>query len=420
MENNSSHPLSPHEIKIKVLGVGDAGCNAVAHLARESLGGVSFAALNTDAAALARVPIPHRLALGSNGNRGLGTGGDPDRGHAAAEEDATAIRALCEGANVVIIVAGLGGGTGTGAGPAIARMARNCNSLVLGIALMPFEFEGARRQSQASAGLQELKAEADAVICLSNQKLFKLVDPTTPFADGLAKMNEFVAEAVRSIWSLIVRPAIVPLGFANLRAVTQGRHSENSLAIGRGAGENRADAAAAQVIAHPLIDGGALLAEAGTVLVSIVAGPGFSMSEVHQVMEKISRAADSAHIIMGAAIDESLGQALTVTLIAASGDVVNSGRFHVPGLLPASRTSETHSIAPQGVSLPNIAEAVPLIERPALGQNGRARKPGQRLRQGQLPLEIISRGRFEKSEPTIHHGQDLDVPTYIRRGVALN
>jgi cell division protein FtsZ len=420
MDNHNSTATPPADIKIKVLGVGGAGCNAVTHLAPEGLAGVSFAALNTDAAALAQVPIAQRLPLGMNSHRGLGTGGDPERGRAAAEEDAAAIRALCEGAHVVILVTGLGGGTGTGSAPVIARIARNSNALVLGIALMPFDFEGARRQSQAIAGFQELKAEADAVICLSNQKLFKLVDPHTPFAEGLAKMNDFVAEAVRSIWSLIVRPALVPLGFANLCVATQGRHSESCLAIGRGKGESRASEAAAQVIAHPLIDGGALLAEASTVLVSIVAGPGFSMSEVHEVMEKISHAADSAHIIMGAAIDNGLGDALTVTVIAASGEFANGARFRMPGLLPASRPGDASSPPPQAPGPPRILDGLASLDKATPGQNGRARKSNQRLRQGQLPLEIISRGRFEKSEPTIHHGQDLDVPTYIRRGVALN
>jgi cell division protein FtsZ len=419
MQNHNSTTIAPSEIKIKVLGVGGAGCNALTHLAGEALAGVSFAALNTDAAALAHLPIADRLPLGIHTHRGLGTGGDPERGRAAAEEDAAAIRALCEGANVVILIAGLGGGTGTGSAPVIARIARNCNALVLAIALMPFEFEGARRQSQAIAGLQELKADADAVICLSNQKLFKLVDPHTPFAEGLAKMNEFVAEAVRSVWSLIVRPALVPLGFANLCVATQGSHSESCLAIGRGVGENRASAAVAQVIAHPLIDGGALLADATTVLVSIVAGPDFSMSEVHEIMERISRAAESAHIIMGAAIDNDLGEALTITVIAASGEFANGPRFRVPGLVPTSRC-EPHSAPPQAPGAPGIVHGLLPKDRSVGPQNGRARKSAQHLRQGQLPLEIISRGRFEKSEPTIHHGQDLDVPTYIRRGVALN
>ena len=406
------------EFKIKVLGVGGAGCNAVTHLAREPLAGVSFAALNTDAATLAQLTVAQRRVIGAQTTRGLGAGGDPERGRAAAEEDAAALRALCEGADIVVLVAGLGGGTGTGASPVIARIARDCKSLVLGIVLMPFEFEGSSRQKQAAAGLQALKAEADAVICLPNQKLLKLVDQTMPFAEGLTKMNGFVAEAVRSVWTLIARPGIVQIGFANLCAVTQGRHAESCFAVARADGENRARAAAEQLVVHPLTDNGALLAEATTVVVSIVAGPGFSMAEVHDVMERVSRAAESAHIVMAATIDECLGETLTITLIGARGELVDGAPSRLAALL-TSETAKSAPLAADASKVPNTTEAAFTAEKPAALQPSRGRKAG-RMRQGQLPLEIISRGRFEKSEPTIRHGQDLDVPTYIRRGVALN
>ena len=406
------------EFKIKVLGVGGAGCNAVTHLAREPLAGVSFAALNTDAAALAQLTVAQRRVIGAQTTRGLGAGGDPERGRAAAEEDTAALRALCEGADIVVLVAGLGGGTGTGASPVIARIARDCKSLVLGIVLMPFEFEGSSRQKQAAAGLQALKAEADAVICLPNQKLLKLLDETMPFAEGLTKMNGFVAEAVRSVWTLIARPGIVQIGFANLCAVTQGRHAESCFAVARADGENRARTAAEQLVVHPLTDNGALLAEATTVVVSIVAGPGFSMAEVHDVMERINRAAESAHIVMGATIDECLGETLTITLIGARGELVDGAPSRLAGLL-APEATKSPPLAADTSKVPNATEAAVAAEKFAPVQPSRGRKPG-RMRQGQLPLEIISRGRFEKSEPTIRHGQDLDVPTYIRRGVALN
>jgi cell division protein FtsZ len=414
MQTINSTEIPQKEYKIKVLGVGGAGCNAVTHLAREPLAGVSFAALNTDAATLAPLTVAQRRVIGAQTTRGLGAGGDPERGRAAAEEDAAALRALCEGADIVVLVAGLGGGTGTGASPVIARIARDCKSLVLGIVLMPFEFEGSSRQKQAAAGLQALKAEADAVICLPNQKLLKLVDQTMPFAEGLAKMNGFVAEAVRSVWTLIARPGIVQIGFANLCAVTQGRHAESCFAVARADGENRARAAAEQLVVHPLTDNGALLAEATTVVVSIVAGPGFSMAEVHDVMERVSRAAESAHIVMAATIDECLGETLTITLIGARGEVVDGAPSRLAGLL-ASEATKSVPLAADTSKVPGATEA----EKSAPVQPSRGRKPG-RMRQGQLPLEIVSRGRFEKSEPTIRHGQDLDVPTYIRRGVALN
>jgi cell division protein FtsZ len=407
------------ELKIKVLGVGGAGGNAVTHLAREPLAGVSFAALNTDAAALAALPIAQRVTLGAQSNRGLGTGGDPERGRATAEEDAAEIRSLCAGADIVILIAGLGGGTGTGASPVIARIARDCKALVLGIALMPFEFEGSRRQNQAAAGLQELRAEADAVICLPNQQLLKLVEAKTPFAEGLARMNGFVADAVRSVWTVISRPGIVPIGFANLCAVTQGRRAESCFAIARATGENRARHAAEQLVSHPLTDNGALLAQSTTVVVSLVAGPGFSMAEVHQVMDRISRVADSAHIVMGATIDDTVGETLTVTLIAARNELVDGAPSRLaPPASNGMAESRAPSRATEAAQTPKVVDLTAPTEKMSAGQTARIRK--QRMRQAQLPLEIFSRGRFEKSEPTIHHGQDLDVPTYIRRGVALN
>lgn len=405
MHTINTAEIPQRDIRIKVLGVGGAGCNAVTHLAREPLAGVSFAALNTDAAALAQSTIAQQRVLGAQTTRGLGAGGDPERGRAAAEEDAAALRSLCEGADIVVLVAGLGGGTGAGASPVIARIARDCKALVLGIVLMPFEFEGTSRQKQAAAGLQALKAEADAVICLPNQKLLKLVDAAKPFAEGLAKMNDFVAEAVRSIWTLIARPGIVQIGFANLCAVTQGRHAESCFAVARAQGKNRAAAAAELLVLHPLTDNGALLAEATTVVVSIVAGAGLSMAEVHDVVARVSRAAESAHIVMAAAIDESLGETLCITLIGARGELIDGAPSRLAVLVAGD--------APKVPSVTEVVAAEKLAAPP------RGRKPG-RMRQGQLPLEIISRGRFEKSEPTIRHGQDLDVPTYIRRGVALN
>jgi cell division protein FtsZ len=410
------NPFAPsaREMRIKVLGVGGAGCKAVAHLARENLAGVSFALINTDGAALAQMPIEQRLLIGTKSCRGLGTGGDLERGRMAAEEDAAAIRTLTEETDIVFVVAGLGGGTGSGASPVIARVAHECKALVLGVVVTPFQFEGVRRQQQANFALQELKAVADAVICMPNQKLLRLVDEKTPLPEALSNINAFIGDAVRSIWTLVTRPGIVQADFASLCAATQGRHAESSLAIGRGSGENRVAEAADRLLSHPLIDEGALLADATTVLVSIVASPGLAMGEVHGIMERISSVAHSAHIVMGAVIDESLADRLTVTIISGRGESEAAACSRLGMSSPLTEDGPVPIASSRGAVRTQAAmeKAEPIV-------TVRARKPG-RLRQTQLPLEIISRGRFEKSEPTIHHGQDLDVPTYIRRGVALN
>jgi cell division protein FtsZ len=411
---------------IRVLGVGGAGGNAVAHLAREQLPGVSCAVLNTDAQALARLPVETRVNLGTKTMRGLGAGGDPERGRAAAEEDAASVRALCDGADVVLVVAGLGGGTGTGAGPVIARLAKEAGALVLAIAFLPFECEGARRARQAHLGLHELKKMADGVICLPNQQVFRLVDENTSLLEAFSVANELVAQGVRGIWRLLARPGLINVDFADLCAVTRGQHAESALATVEARGANRAREALDKLLAHPLLDGGKALADAAAVLVSIAAGPDLTMAEVTRLMEPISRQAEHAHLILGAAIEAELGDRLLVTLVAsraanASGDGVE------PATASEVETAEpdTPSFSrPASRFVPPAPELPPekaeqLLARQTNG-NGRQRRRAAKMLQGQLPLEIVSKGRFEKSEPTIHQGQDLDIPTYIRRGVALN
>ena len=209
-------PAPRQTFSIRVLGVGGAGCNAVGHLARESLPGVEFAVMSTDVAVLGQSPVRARLNLGSRLSRGLGAGGDPERGRAAAEEEVSGIRALCAGADIVFVVAGLGGGTGTGASPVVARVAKETGALVLGIVMLPFDCEGTRRGRQAQLGLHELKNAADGVICLPNQKVFKLVDEKTSLIEAIQVSNELVAQGIRGIWRLLARPGLIRVDFADL------------------------------------------------------------------------------------------------------------------------------------------------------------------------------------------------------------
>ncbi len=430
-------PALKKSFAIKVLGVGGAGCNAVNHLARESVAGVSFAVLNTDGPALALSPVPAQLMLGAKSTRGLGAGGDPDQGRAAAEEDAENIRALCAGADVVFVIAGLGGGTGTGAGPVVARLAKESGALVLAVVMLPFDCEGNRRAQQALDGLAELKAAADGVISLPNQKVFKLIDEKTGLVEALRITNELIAQGVRGIWRLLSRPGLINVDFADLCAVTRGRHAESSLATAETRGENRARDVMEKLLAHPLIDGGQALTDAAGVLVCIAAGPDLAMGEVTRVMEQVSRHCEHAHLILGAAIDEELNDRLLVTLVtsrreAPDGPRAGAGRGRsadAVGATSAGVTEHDSQLASPAMAARPASRfvappppATPETTEQLLRQQGGARqkKNASRLRQGQLPLEIISKGRFEKSEPTIHQGQDLDVPTYIRRGVALN
>ncbi len=418
------------KLTLRVLGVGGGGGNAVEFMARHALDGVRFVAINTDAQALLNLGSVERFTLGAKVTRGLGAGGDPELGRAAAEEDLEKLRELCAGVDVVCVVAGMGGGTGTGAGPVVARLAKESGALVLGIVTLPFDFEGSRRQRQAQLGLRELKAAADGVICLPNQKVIKLIDEKTSVQEALKITNEFLAQGVRGIWRLLTQTGLINVDFKDLCSVLRGRHEESTLATVEAAGESRSQEVIAKLAAHPFLEGGQTLAEAEAVLVSLAGGPDLTMAEINRVMEQINRQCENAHIIMGAAIQEAFAGKLSLTLVASqAGTAEERTRRRAPAREQETDTVENEKelVNPPAEKRPASRYVAPAPELSAqetarlMGQsNGRSRKKAATMRQAQLPLEIISKGRFEKSEPTIHQGEDLDVPTYIRRGVALN
>ncbi len=426
LENAPEVSAAKRELNIKVFGVGGAGGNAVSHMTQAGFDGVTFIALNTDAKALANVQAGHKIPLGAKLTRGLGTGGDPERGHAAAEEDLAQIKELCAGADMVFIVAGLGGGTGTGASPVLARAAKEAGALVLAFVTLPFECEGGRRQRQAQQGLEQLKAAADGVICLPNQKVFKLIDENTSLLETFAITNDLLVQGVRGIWRLLTRTGHINIDFADLCAVVRGRHAESSFATAEAMGDSRARDVVEKLFASPLLDGGQMLNEADTVLVSLLGGADLTMAEINRVMEQINRQCENAHVILGAAIDEAYADRLSVTLVAS--------RRNRPAPLPlpdaADADEETQFLSASRTPRPAsrfVPPPPPLTQEQTgqllsqqAGNSQRQRRRASKMRQAQLPLEIISKGRFEKSEPTIHKNEDLDVPTYIRRRVALN
>ena len=412
---------------VKVIGVGGAGGNAVEYMAKQDFAGVGFSAINTDAQALAQLSVANRLTLGEKLTRGLGTGGDPEMGRAAAEEDVDKIRLLANGADIVCVVAGLGGGTGTGAGPVVARLARENGALVLGIVTLPFDFEGSRRQRQAQLGLRELKNQADGVICLPNQKVFKLIDENTSVNEAMKITNELLAQGVRGIWRLVTHTGLINVDFNDLCAVLRGRHEESSLATVEASGENRSHEAVQKILAHPFLENGQVLAEADAVLVSLAGGPDLTMAEVNRVMEQINRQCENAHIIMGAGIFEQFAGKLSVTLVASRENEQDARARAAAkdGTADEHEKEIANPAQPKRPAQRHVAPAPELTaqqtEKLLAQQNGaRTRRKATSMRQGTLALEIVSKGRFEKSEPTIHGGEDLDVPTYLRRGVALN
>jgi cell division protein FtsZ len=413
---------------LKVVGVGGAGVNVMELMLKSAPPGVGFAAVNTDAQSLAASSASVKVQLETQLLRGLGTGGDPDQGRALAEEQLPKLKSLCEGADVVFILAGLGGGAGTGISPVLARAAKEAGALVLGFVTTPFTCEGARRQRLAQQGLAELKSSADGVICLPNEKVLKMIDENTSVLETFKITNELLADGVRGIWRLLMHKGLIEIHFPDLAALLRDRHAESAFAVAEAMGPTRSREVMDKLLAHPMLDGGQMLGESDAVLVSLIGGPDLTMAEVNRVMEQVNRQCEHAQVIMGAAIDETFAERLAVALIAARRSpepqaeepaATGSGEELGQQLLPHSTTMRPGSrFVPPAPAL-GSDQAQQLLTRQSRS-GSRPRKNPSKLRQTQLQLEIVSKGRFDKSEPTIHKGEDLDVPTYIRRGVALN
>jgi cell division protein FtsZ len=415
-------------IPVKVLGVGGAGITVMELMRKSGLSGVSFGAVETDAQSLAASSASERVHLETQHLRGLGTGGDPDRGRALAEEQLPKLKSLCEGADVVFILAGLGGGAGTGISPVLARAAKEAGALALAFVTTPFECECGHRRRVAQHGLMEIKASADGVICLPNQKVFKMIDENTSVLETFKITNDYLADGVRGVWRLLMHKGLIEIHFADLAALLRDRHAESSFAVAEAMGPTRSREVMDKLLAHPMLDGGQMLGECEAVLVSLIGGADLTMAEVNRVMEQVNRQCEHAQVMMGAAIDDAFSERLAVTLIATRRSAEHASEGPGAGtsaegldqqLLSRTATARPGSrFVPPPPTLPSD-QVQELLARQGRG-GSRQRKSTSRLRQTQLPLEIVSKGRFDKSEPTIHKGEDLDVPTYIRRGIALN
>src|SRR5664279_1951018 len=307
-------------ISVKVLGVGGAGIAVMALMRKSGLPGASFAAVETDAQSLAASSASEKVHLETQLLRGLGTGGDPDRGRALAEEQSPKLKSLCEGADVVFILAGLGGGAGTGISPVLARAAKEAGALVLGFVTTPFACEGSRRQRLAQQGLAELKSSADGVICLPNQKVLKMIDENTSVLETFKITNELLADGVRGIWRLLMYKGLIEIHFPDLAGLIRDRHTESAFAVAEAMGPTRSRDVMEKLLAHPMLDGGQMLGESEAVLVSLVGGADLTMLEVNRVMEQVNRKCEHAQMIMGAAIDETFNERLSVAIIATRSD----------------------------------------------------------------------------------------------------
>ncbi len=301
--------------KMKVIGVGGAGGNAINRMMFSNLAGVDFMAMNTDCQALSRCSAPQKLQIGSMLTRGLGSGGDPQMGRAAAEEDRDSIKEAVSGADMVFITAGMGGGTGTGASPVVAEIAKASGALTVGIVTKPFLFEGMRRMKQAEEGVVALRDQADTVVMIPNQKLLQVVSKETPLLDAFATADDVLLKATRGISDLITRPGEINLDFADVRTV-MAEMGDAILGTGTASGENRAREAANRALHSPLLDDVCISGARG-LLINVTGSPGMTLAEVCEAANSVYEAAGAdANVIFGTAIDEMLNDEVMVTVIA--------------------------------------------------------------------------------------------------------
>jgi cell division protein FtsZ len=466
LSRNYSLPEREEEIiPIKVVGVGGAGSNALDRVVLDGLEKADLIAINTDVQSLASSVAPSKVQLGRAVTRGLGAGGDPELGYNAAQESADEIRKALAEARMIFICAGLGGGTGSGAAPLIAHLAHEAGSLVIAFATLPFSFEGRRRAVQAQEALDRLNRVADAVVCFENDRMGDMVAPKAGIHQAFAVADTTISQSVRSIVNLIQRPGLIRIGFDDLLAALRSRNGRCLFGFGESDSDNRAHDALAQALKNPLMDRGRMLADAAHVLVQVAGGPGMTLSEVEILMQELGRHInDDTQILFGTAVDSRMGNRLSVTLISslsADGPVVEAPKkSFAPAPAPPPPPAPPVWEYREGPAPSPVAELPPKIvntsqpvtefaqlnpeseietqEKPPVEEIAAAtipvstkkRSPAAKeakpaaekpihAKQEVLQFEPITRGRFEKSEPTIVEGQDLDVPTFLRKNVRV-
>ncbi|MCX6647695.1 MAG: cell division protein FtsZ [bacterium] len=312
-KQNSINPA-----RIKVVGIGGAGGNAVHRMMQAGLTGVQFIIINTDAQALDQHPATDKIQIGQKVTRGLGCGGDPEVGFKAASESKAEIGEALEGADMVFITAGMGGGTGTGGAPVIAELAKERDALTVGVVTRPFTFEGGRRAQIAEAGIASLKEKLDTLITIPNDKLTDVVSPETTLMESFEIADDILRQGVQGVSDLITIPGLINLDFADVKAIMW-EAGTALIGIGQQAGENRAVEAARQAITSPLLE--TTIDGANGVLINITGGPSLTLAEVKAAADEIYNVSDQdANIIFGAVIDERMKDYVRVTVLATGFD----------------------------------------------------------------------------------------------------
>jgi cell division protein FtsZ len=390
--------------RIKVIGVGGGGGNAINTMVAGRLEGVEFIAANTDVQALAANRASIKIQLGRSASRGLGAGANPEVGRTAALEERDQIAAALEGADMVFVTAGMGGGTGTGGAPVVADIAKSTGALTVGVVTKPFLFEGNKRRKQAEQGLAELKAAVDTLIVIPNQRLLSVAGENMSLADAFKRADEVLLHAVQGISDLITVHGLVNVDFADVRTIM----SEQGMALmgtGRSSGERRAVEAMQAAINSPLLEDVTLDGATG-LLVNISGGPNLTLFEVNEAVSMAQAAADpDANIIFGSVINEHLGDEVKITVIATG--------FQQRDLKPAARAPVQAQVPVAAPVTKAIPAPVPVIE---------AKKDPVRLTNAPVaaPAKAVVRTPVSiRREPAIYkplEEDQYDIPAFLRRG----
>ena len=443
IDRHRSTAASP-DVRIKIVGLGGAGSNALDRIMLDGPPGAEFVAINTDMQALTGSVAAEKVQLGRATTRGLGAGGDPEIGYAAAEEATGEIRAVIGDAQMVFLCVGLGGGTGSGAARIVASLAREAGALVIVFATLPFTFEGRRRMAQAEEALAAVRRDADVVICFENDKMGDAVAPLAGIQDAFTTADQTISQSVRAISALVQRRGLMHLGFDELAAALRcpGEAAPRCLfGYGEADGDNRANDALARALKSPLMDKGRMLDGVRNVLVNVAGGPGMTLNEVQILMESLNRhIGGETRILFGAAVDPRMGQKMSVTILSAleaqvAVTAVPRPQPRVVEVPPAPVVREPEPVFEEPAApyfanedADEMAPALEPVTVPAEPEPARvaasvanpvAKPKRVETKQEQMQFEPVARGRFEKSEPTIVDGQNLDVPTFMRRNVKV-
>ena len=405
----------PIGARIKVIGVGGGGGNAINTMVAGRLEGVEFIAANTDVQALAANKADVKIQIGKGTSRGLGAGANPDRGREAALEARDQIAEALSGADMVFVTAGMGGGTGTGGAPIVADIARQSGALTVGVVTKPFLFEGNRRRKQAEQGLSELKAAVDTLIVIPNQRLISVAGENVSLADAFKRADEVLLHAVQGISDIITVHGLVNVDFADVRTI-MGEQGMALMGTGHASGERRAVEAMQAAISSPLLEDVTLDGAMG-LLVNITGGPSLTLYEVNEAVTLAQTAADpDANIIFGSVVDERMGDEVKITVIATGFTqkevpIRLVHQAHAPS--QAHAHAHPHAAAAQRQPAPAPAAQIPLVAAPAEAPR-REPAPARAQAAAPRPPSLPPRGRAGMDGFRAGDEDQYDIPAFLR------